>query len=213
MAENTLQQLKFSHKIDAITARLEIAGEPLFFLVPVGHWIIENEALVQLMTQWRTSNRDMYFSRFPETTESMKNYLINVSIRDRSTILFIIEDQDGAPYGHIGIKNVAGREAEIDSVVRSSELNVGGLMDRALTTLMDFCEVNLGIRRFTLEVISYNERAITFYTRNGFQVLQRHALFQICEGETMTHGKVLPENANVDYFSLKLIRHTNGADQ
>ncbi len=213
MAEKTLQQLKFAHKSEADAARLEISGDPLFFLVPVGYWIIENEVLIHLMTQWRTLNRDMYFSRFPETMESMKSYLINVSIKDKSTILFVIEDQDGTPYGHIGVKNVNGQDAEIDSVMRASDATVPRLMDRALTTLIAYCEVYLGIRRFTLEVISYNERAITFYTCNGFQVLERHSLFQIREGETMTHEKVLPEGANVDYFSLKLVRHTTGAGQ
>jgi len=213
MGENKLKNLKFTNKDDALAARLEILGQPLYFLVPVGSWILENEPHIRLITSWRQVNRDMYFARFPETQESMIRYLEDFSIKDQTTLLFIIEDQNGIAHGHIGIKGYSHRTVEIDSVMRGNDVYVPGLMDGALITLMKYCEQELEINEFRLEVISYNERAINFYTRNGFSLCETRSLFQSKDGEIVSHMYVPPEDSNVDYRSLKLIRYSKGASR
>ena len=210
MGENKLKNLKFTNKDDALAARLEILGQPLYFLVPVGSWILENEPHIRLITSWRQVNRDMYFARFPETQESMIRYLEDFSIKDQTTLLFIIEDQNGIAHGHIGIKGYSHRTVEIDSVMRGNDVYVPGLMDGALITLMKYCEQELGINEFRLEVISYNERAINFYTRNGFSLCESRSLFQSKDGEAVSHVYVPPQDSNVDYRSLKFVRYSKG---
>jgi len=213
MGENKLKDLKFTHKADAIAARLEISGIPLYYLVPVGSWILENESHIQLLTSWRQVNRDMYFARFPETLESMIRYLEDISIADQTTLLFIIEDQNGIAHGHIGIKGFTDRTVEIDSVMRGNDVYVPGLMDAALVTLMEYCEQELGVGKFILEVISYNRRAIDLYTRNGFSVCETRSLFQSKDGEIVSHVYAPPEDSNVDYRSLKFVRYSKGASR
>ena len=58
MGENKLKDLKFTNKDYARAARLNILGQPLYFLVPVGSWILENEPHIRLLTRWRQANRD-----------------------------------------------------------------------------------------------------------------------------------------------------------
>jgi len=210
MGENKLKDLKFTNKDDARAARLNILGQPLYFLVPVGSWILENEPHIRLLTRWRQANRDMYFARFPETQESMIRYLEDFSIKNQTTLLFIIEDQNGIAHGHIGIKGFSDRTVEIDSVMRGNDVHAPGLMDGALITLMKYCEQELEINEFKLEVISYNERAINFYTRNGFSLCETRSLFQSKNGETVSHVYVSSEASNVAYQSLKFVRYPKG---
>lgn len=203
-----LQKLKFDNRADAENARIPIQGCPKLFMTPVGGWILDDHQLVQSMTDWRTSNREMYFSRFEETPDSMRRYLLDISINEHSTLLFIIEDSDGNVFGHIGVKNVNEIDAEIDSVVRATEVTSPLLMDRALKTLIAYCEYCLGIYSFSLEVISYNDKALNLYTRNGFNVSEFFPLYRSVEGANVEHKKVKASEANVDYHSLKLTRNS-----
>ena len=143
----------------------------------------------------------------------MIRYLEDISIKDQTTLLFIIEDQNGIAHGHIGIKGFSDQTIEIDSVMRGNEVHVPGLMDGALVTLMRFCEQELGVKEFTLEVISYNQRAIDLYTRNGFSLCETRSLLQNKDGETVSHVYVPPEAANVEYRSLKFVWYSIGASR
>ena len=177
--------------------------------MPVGPWILEDVDLISDLAHWRAANSHMFFSQFPESTESMRQYLIDNTISDHRYVLFLIENDSGDPLGHLGLKLIGADTAEVDSVMKSPSCRTPGLMDRCLKTLVTIAGQDLKIDELRLEVVSSNSRAIGLYVVNGFREVARSPLFRTESEGHINHIKVLPENSNVDFFSLTMMRKTD----
>jgi RimJ/RimL family protein N-acetyltransferase len=154
-------------------------------LVPVGPWITGEDSLVELMADWRTSAREMFFAQINPTPASMKEYLLNYAIKTDNRILFMVQFQE-LFVGHIGLSRIFDGVAHIDQVMKSpnpyTELPKG-VMSKSLTALTEWGHSQLGIRRYMLEVISSNHDAIRFYKRMGFEIFQSEPLTEVYENE------------------------------
>jgi RimJ/RimL family protein N-acetyltransferase len=206
MALTSFQNYKFLTHAEAVVSSLLVPGAHGVRLVPIGEWILTDTILIQDFSNWRAHNRNMYFAQFPESTDSMRQYLSKYTVRDPAFLLFLIESSEGAPLGHVGLKLINTKSAEIDSVMKSPSNTTRSLMDSCLKTLIDFAADSLELMGLQSEVISYNIRAIDLYSKNGFSEIHRSPLHRIQSEELIIHNRVKREDANVDYFSLTMAR-------
>jgi RimJ/RimL family protein N-acetyltransferase len=140
-----------------------------------GIWLLSAHEWLEQMMNVRESNRQMYFSRFPPSIESLSKYLLEGPLGNENQILFLLLDQDENLQGHIGLKLAPGGNIEIDNVLRTSR-SYPGIMKIALDAIMRWGNNNLEIKKYSLKVISTNSRAINLYEELGFTLQERHSL-------------------------------------
>jgi RimJ/RimL family protein N-acetyltransferase len=140
-----------------------------------GLWLLSINEWLELMMNMRESNREMYFSRFPPSIDSLSKYLLSGPLRDENQILFLLLDEDRNLLGHVGLKLAPGGNAEVDNVLRTSR-KFPGVMKIAIDAVMLWGNSNLGIKEYSLKVISTNDRAINLYEELGFTIKERRSL-------------------------------------
>lgn len=199
MPRIALSSLKAGRIATARQYGLPVGGCDGITLIPVGAWIIADTALIRSMANWRARARDMFFARFPESAEGMRAYLEEVSLCREDVILFVIENDEHQPLGHIGLTGVNSQSAEIDSVMRNPDVvRPKGLMELTMRTLIEWATECLGVERLTLKVISGNSRAIRLYERVGFRQTSARRLRRRVEGDHTFHDEVDEAEANVE---------------
>ncbi len=168
-------------------------------LVPIGPWIFAKPQVIRAMTKWRTNARTMFFAQFPESVESMTEYLSSTKIQNTKSVLFLIDGEQEEFLGHLGLKNVSGEAAEIDSVMRNSRIRIPSLMSSALDELVRWSRETLHLGRLSLRVMSHNTRAIELYSRLGFQRVAEIPLLRVSERGCVSHHETESHRANVNY--------------
>lgn len=126
---------------------------------------------VELLDRWRAENPTLSPSRFPITHERTRRWLIASIINDDKRVLFMVQSPEGRNVGHIGFRDIDSecRSAEVDMVLRGEKVKGEGFMCFAMATLIGWGKQELLLEHFDLVVLPYNEHAISFYHRCGFQ--------------------------------------------
>jgi hypothetical protein len=119
------------------------------------------------MKNAREINKEMYFSRFPGSIESLTRYLVGGPIENPNQILFLIVDEAKSLYGHVGLKLDDTGDIHVDNVLRVAG-GSPGIIRVALQEILTWGNKNLGISEYGLQVISTNQRAIELYQDLGF---------------------------------------------
>jgi RimJ/RimL family protein N-acetyltransferase len=132
-----------------------------------GAWLLNFESWLVQMKDARELNREMYFSRFPPSIESLTRYLERGPIESPNQILFLIADGKKTLYGHVGLKLNNPGEIHVDNVLRVAG-GSPGIIGKALQEILTWGNKNLGISEYGLQVISTNQKAIQLYQGLGF---------------------------------------------
>jgi len=119
------------------------------------------------MKDSREMSKEMYFSRFPASIDSLTRYLDKGPIEDPNQILFLIVDESKTLYGHVGLKLDDIGNVYVDNVLRVTG-RTPGIIGRALQEILAWGNKSLGILEYRLQVISSNHRAIALYQDLGF---------------------------------------------
>jgi hypothetical protein len=144
------------------------AGLPMECRV-AGAWLLNFESWLVQMKDAREISKEMYFSRFPPSIESLTRYLERGPIESPNQILFLILDGTKTLYGHVGLKLIDSGEIHIDNVLRVTG-GSPGIIGRALQEILTWGIQNLGISEYGLQVISTNQKAIQLYQDLGFLI-------------------------------------------
>ena len=137
-----------------------------------GPWLLSFNEWLEQMKNSREINREMYFSRFPPSLESLSKYLSDGPLGNQNQILFLVIDKVGNLHGHIGLKLDPEGNVEVDNVLRTSSI-LPGIMKIALNEIIHWGNRNLGFRQYSLKVISTNIRAIQLYEDLGFTLREK----------------------------------------
>lgn len=140
-----------------------------------GPWLLAINEWLEQMKNSREINREMYFSRFPPSLESLSKYLLDGPLGNESRVLFLVLDKVGKLHGHVGLKVNPDGSVEIDNVLRISN-SLPGVMKVTLNEVIHWGNRNLGFSQYSLKVISTNFRAIKLYKDLGFTLREKQFL-------------------------------------
>lgn len=140
-----------------------------------GPWLLSINEWLEQMKNSREINREMYFSRFPPSLESLSKYLLDGPLGNESQVLFLVIDKVGKLHGHVGLKVNPDGSVEVDNVLRISN-SLPGVMKITLNEVIHWGNRDLGFSQYSLKVISTNSRAIKLYKDLGFTLREKQFL-------------------------------------
>lgn len=144
------------------------------YLLPVCRLHLEDTKLIDILTEWRNTNVNIYPSRFVATRESTQRWLRDRLLATEDRMLFLIYDRFANLVGHIGYAScfseieLGKAVAEIDNVVRGVKGVQPGIMATAMNTLVRWAQEKLLVDEIFLRVLADNSHAVDFYRRNNF---------------------------------------------
>ena len=143
-------------------------------LIPIGPWVLNDRPeTLHEMWMWRRTNASYFFFDQLPSFESYKKYLTDGPVLDDQRILFLVMN-DTMPVGHLGLATRGENLATIDNVLRGVGQRVpgtSGIMEKGLKAMISWANETHGLQKFELEVRSDNTRAIEFYKRCGFSII------------------------------------------
>ena len=173
-------------------------------LVPIGPWILAETEIIKQMATWRKEAMSMFLAQFESTHQRTKRYLENLAISEQTRLLFLILLEEET-IGHIGFSSISDSEAELDNVMKSSQLVFPGLMFEVSTALIDWGFRELELHSIHLQVTSHNESAQKLYSRLGFKVERRSPLRIDIQQDLTLHVPCSPEESDAP-FQLVIMR-------
>jgi RimJ/RimL family protein N-acetyltransferase len=183
----TFRAMKFAFdkSPDELTVPIYQKGNVVARLRPVHAGFTPQE--VKLLMEWRNQNREAFFTWFTATERGTERWLTEQILAREDRILFFIETLDRIPFGHIGLTNFdfVSKACEVDNVLRGRNEFIRGGMSFALQALVNWIFTVLGVNLVYLRVFSDNQRALNFYTRNGFEIVSRVPLRRVEDGDVI----------------------------
>lgn len=160
----------------SVDSKFLVASENLNLECRVaGPWLLSINEWLEQMKNSREINREMYFSRFPPSLESLSKYLLDGPLGNQNQVLFLVIDKVGKLHGHVGLKVNPDGSVEVDNVLRISN-SLPGVMKISLNEVIHWGNRNLGFSQYSLKVISTNSRAIRLYKDLGFTLREKRFL-------------------------------------
>lgn len=166
------------------------------YLLPICQLHLEDNSLINLLTDWRNKNVNIYPSRFNATPERTLKWMRDRLLSADDRMLFLVHDRLGHLIGHLGLANCFSElsmnksVAEIDNVVRGDANKQPGLMSVALKTLVEWAQEKLLADKVFLRVMADNDHAIQFYRKNGFSESGRIPLYSETNGNEVNLKEV-----------------------
>ena len=202
-----INSIKCDEYADAIENALVVKGtkgQKIGSLVPVGSWILSDSAKIQAICDWRQNAMRFFLTQFDSTYDRTYNYLKNLSIAQDNRIFFLILDQDDQFIGHIGLSDIDGTTAEFDNLMRGSSGGDRQLIYYSKDSMLKWAFKALDLEHMSLQVISYNDRAISLYSKFGFKVTNKFPLRKSVKDGFTLHEAVEPNFANVSYTNYRM---------
>ena len=145
----------------------------------------------------------------PTSLENLKNWHEELQGDGRNKILLICLQESGEPIGTVAIKDINFRSRKGDlTIIIGNKKNWGqGYGTEALILFLGYCFRVLNLRRVSLEVYEYNERALKTYEKIGFQKegYVRRSVFK----DGKYHGEYVLAIFKDDYFSRFSLKHSD----
>ncbi|MEI7498651.1 MAG: GNAT family N-acetyltransferase [Candidatus Falkowbacteria bacterium] len=167
-----INQLKKGKYCDVIIER-EFAGHK-YQLCFLTEDCAANEQLMKLMSEWRKKHEYWFQAQFSVSVERTTAWFRKKVIATEDRLLFMIMI-DGKYIGHVGLFRFDFDKAtcEIDNIVRGEDQVYPGLIGDSVLALMQWGKETLGLKNYTLQTTSDNERALRLYQRLGFVETKR----------------------------------------
>lgn len=172
-ARDTLKKMKEINNIrDAWMAALQIKSGG--YLLPVCEVFTGREDIISLLSKWRDENQFVYPTQFTVTDDGTARWLRNGVFDVAGRILFFVVTSNGLFIGHIGLNNAVNDMGgvEFDNIVRGIKTTEKGIMSRAMRTLESWARNTLKATYLYLKVFSDNKKAVDFYKRLGWEVIE-----------------------------------------
>lgn len=145
----------------------------------------------------------MFFAQFESTPEKTRNYLDKLAISDEGRLLFLIFFGNQLA-GHVGFANINDDDAELDNVMKSTQIDQPGLMSEACKALIGWGLDVLALKSIHLRVTSNNVQAQKLYSRLGFEVERETPLRVEKSAELTLHVPCRPEESDVDFRQVTM---------
>lgn len=168
-----------------------------FFLVPFTSLDLAEPHHIQLLKSWREANQFAYPTRFPVTIDGTSKWLEAGVLGNENRLLFWITNSNFVKLGHIGIVAASeDAELEVDNVLRGESGNPG-LMSEAMKALEMLIEEEFSLEKISLRVLESNHRAVNFYKKLDYSIIDVTPLVEVRTGETLN---LVPGTPPIDNF-------------
>ncbi len=148
------------------------ANAKYFSLIPFGAIDLESESLSSVLAAWRKEHIYAYPTRSVISAKGTKKWLEKAVLENNQRMLFWIIDSSLQRLGHIGIVyDIHNNRLEIDNVLRGVDGIVPGLMSAALHRVEQIVEEEFSVTEVFLRVLESNVRALDFYKKNNYSVI------------------------------------------
>jgi perosamine synthetase len=178
----------------------DVNDNAIGYLVPFSHNDLNDISKINLLTEWRNTNVNVFPTRFSASYESTYNWLKNLVLLNPNRILFWVINCNNEIIGHLGVLKKQGDiiEYELDNVIRGNNASPG-LMSRSIIRLEEWIESEFSSEFFFLKVLESNSHAINFYKKIGYEIKERIPL----KVESSTDlVKLIPGEPEVDAFLI-----------
>ena len=139
---------------------------------------LNNQKIIQLLTDWRNQNMESFLSQFVATPERTSNWLKNVFFNRSDQLLFLIS-VDEKYVGHFGFKQLTAKDVLLDNAIRGSREGHPKLYTFAGKTLINWLVQIFSIERIYGQVLADNVPAIMMNKQIGFQGWQKYPLVKV----------------------------------
>ena len=197
-----LQKLKkdsFSEALICSIPILNLEGDEIAKLIPIGNWALNDSHLLQSFASWRKIFMRFFLTQFETSAQSTAAYLENLSIKQSNRIFFGIY-LDNDLIGHIGLSNIVIDEAEIDNLIRGKSGGHTDLMYFVEKTLLEWAFINLKVDKIVGRMLSKNFMAMSLHQRFGFSLKERLPLKKVTRHETVSFERCASEEATEKFF-------------
>lgn len=169
----------------------------------------DNECLMDILGKWRKENEMWFYSQFEVTLERTTKWFKERVINAPDRLLFLI-DVDNEYIGHVGLFrfDFENNTCEIDNIVRG-EPKFPGIMENAIKEMMCWGKEVLGLKNYSLQVISDNKKAIKLYHKLSFIDTSRVPLIQVNGNDGMEWTEA-PKEYDQNAERYNLIMKLNG---
>lgn len=156
---------------------------------------INNPKIIKLLSLWREKHEFWFQSQFKVTFDGTQKWLKDRVVNTPDRLLFMIKVKNRY-IGHIGLFrfDFNKKTCEIDNIVRGVNL-YPGIMSNAIEYMMSWGKTELGLKNYTLETTSDNQKAISLYTKLGFYEYKRIPLVETND-KGYNEWKPAPKNYN-----------------
>jgi len=150
-----------------------------FRLIPISHLHLNDAKLIYDLSEWRNSFINIYPDSRTSTIESTQKWIDVHLVNNENRILFLVIDEFGQRYGHLGIWIRESGVLELDNVLKAPSVNLKGLFSAAVNTLEQWINELVNLPKISLRVLRSNIHAKNFYEKNDYEVVEE--LFMIWE--------------------------------
>ncbi len=132
---------------------------------------LKNKKDISNLMEWRDKNQKWFPTQVKITYEGTKKWMKEQLLDKEDRILFMIEDTNNTPFGHMGFYrfDYDNFSCAVDNIIRGRDNILPGGMTYALQTLTSWAFSYLKLKKLFLNVFENNERAIKLYQRCGFK--------------------------------------------
>jgi dTDP-4-amino-4,6-dideoxygalactose transaminase/RimJ/RimL family protein N-acetyltransferase len=133
------------------------------------------QGAVERLAQWRKQTEEWFPAQFEVTLDGTRNWFKSAVLDQKDRLLFWVIDSSGNHVGHVGLFRLSLDESkiEIDNIVRGEATTDQGLMQFAISTMLEWQKKVLNIPKSYLRVFSDNKTALRLYEKLGYQEVQR----------------------------------------
>lgn len=208
---NTFSFLKSTASLNDLHTKAIPLKDGNGYLLPICELHATDEVIIQKLAQWREENAVHFPSQFKVTLSGTESWLRKNLLDIEDKILFLVVDRYGTEVGHLGFANGFNDSfvIDIDNVVRGIKDKHAGIMQVAMSTLIDWIEEVVGPEQICLSVFSDNHRAINFYKKLNFDEDSLIPLKRHQEGDGIYYRFDESNKSNPDKQFLRMVYRPN----
>ena len=178
-------------------------GNKIGRLVPLTIHHLDDDYIIQKLTEWRNANMSFFLTQFHSTSSRTRNWLQNVVFKRGNQLIFLIYDNDKV-IGHYGFKDLNDSNVMLDNAMRGERGGHPKLLVIAGKTIINWLFENTNVNIVYGYIMLKNATSIMMSREIGFKGWVKHPLNRFVKNDEI-HFKI-GEEGEVSIDSLYCYR-------
>jgi RimJ/RimL family protein N-acetyltransferase len=175
------------------------------YLKPITKSVLGSKHIIEKLTIWRNKFMQYFLTQFIATNERTMNWLKNIVLKDNGKLLFIINDKNDNPVGHIGIKSLSENDVEIDNFIKGESLGHKQITYFAEIAMIKWIFETLKLESICGYAFSENIIALMLHKEVGFKIGELYGFNKKIEGKDIVYEKSLDKIDSCDRYVRRIV--------